>query len=314
MAPTPTPTPRRAPTRTAIPTWTPTPTLALTPTPVTGVISGQVIDASDGSPIPQANVQTDPPTVSATTDGSGRYTIAEVAPGTYTITAAKPGYAGASVTIAVTAGKATTADVHLVAAPATLPPSIPTGGGLMAHWSFDDCCGTDISGNGLHGTLQGNPQCVEGAFGKAMEMDGVDDWFSLQDLPPTSYRLLDFSISLWFNTDRDTHQTLWQASDGNTWGLTGHGIALKSLSDIEAGYRAKEPRKCELHALGDLEPDAWHHVILVRDTNAERGFVYIDGNLADTCDDPDPGLPITPQSYPRIGYGTYSPSTFSRRF
>ncbi len=48
--------------------------------------------------------------------------------------------------------------------------------GLVAHWSFDDCRATDNSGNGHDGTLNGNPQCVDGVKGKAFSFDGSNDW------------------------------------------------------------------------------------------------------------------------------------------
>lgn len=295
------------PTRAVIPTWTPT------PRPMTGTISGQVIDASTSSPVPKANIYTDPPTISVTADTQGLYVIPEAPPGVYTITATKPGYTSTSVNIAVTAGKTTTADVHLTVVP-TIPSPQQMQAGLIAHWSFDNCDGTDSSGNSFHGTLYGTPRCVNGVSGKALELDGKDDWFSLQAMPKESYTVSDFSISLWFNTDQDTQQTLWQASDGSNWGLTGYGIAIKSLDDIEAGYRAEYPEKCELHATGDLEASTWHHVVLVRDTDKKQGLLYIDGDLKDVCDDPCPGLSIEPQSYPRVGYGYYAPSAYEKYF
>ncbi len=57
-----------------------------------GNISGTVIDSNNGSPIPAANVSTDPPTSSVTTDVQGNYTIPDVHPGNYTVSASKSGY------------------------------------------------------------------------------------------------------------------------------------------------------------------------------------------------------------------------------
>ena len=48
---------------------------------------------------------------------------------------------------------------------------------LVAHWRFDETSGTtalDSSGNGLNGTLEGDPQWVAGAIGGALEFDGDD--------------------------------------------------------------------------------------------------------------------------------------------
>ena len=50
--------------------------------------------------------------------------------------------------------------------------------GLVAHWEFDDGSGTnavDSSGNGHDGTLQGDPQWVDGMIGSgALSFDGSD--------------------------------------------------------------------------------------------------------------------------------------------
>ena len=49
--------------------------------------------------------------------------------------------------------------------------------GLEAYYSFDDCTANDQSGNGANGQLLGNPNCVCGVQGEAMEMrlgtDGI---------------------------------------------------------------------------------------------------------------------------------------------
>ena len=50
--------------------------------------------------------------------------------------------------------------------------------GLVAHWSFDDCTGKDVSGNNHDIQFGGQaPQCVTGKNGKAIA-------FSLNGFPP----------------------------------------------------------------------------------------------------------------------------------
>jgi thermitase len=81
--------------------------LALSRIIVPGTITGSVTDAEDGSGIVGATV-TDG-TRTATTDASGKYTIADVPPGTYQVTASKSGYHSSSSSVTVLA--ATTAVV-----------------------------------------------------------------------------------------------------------------------------------------------------------------------------------------------------------
>lgn len=46
--------------------------------------------------------------------------------------------------------------------------------GLVAHWGFDNCDATDVSGNGYTGAIHGDPECVQGIQGKALRFNKVD--------------------------------------------------------------------------------------------------------------------------------------------
>ena len=55
--------------------------------------------------------------------------------------------------------------------------AVGTQADLVGYWSFDEGAGTiahDSSGNGLDGTLNGDPQWVAGQLGGALEFDGND--------------------------------------------------------------------------------------------------------------------------------------------
>ncbi len=96
---------------TIIPTATDTPT----PEPITGSISGNVLD-EEGSPIPLVSIITEPPTSAVTADEQGTYSILEIPPGNYIVTSVKSGYTNTSVQVAVVAGRTTTADIHMTQA------------------------------------------------------------------------------------------------------------------------------------------------------------------------------------------------------
>lgn len=68
-----------------------------------GSISGTVTD-QDGNALPGANVAVDGTSLGAAADGSGAYSIAGVAPGTYTLSATYIGYESTSQSITVGAG------------------------------------------------------------------------------------------------------------------------------------------------------------------------------------------------------------------
>jgi len=84
----------------------------------TGVASGRVTRASDGTGIAGATVSSS--FGSATTDSTGGFTLANLPPGNVPLTASATGFTSQSKTVTIIAGQATTANFALAAA-------IPTG-------------------------------------------------------------------------------------------------------------------------------------------------------------------------------------------
>jgi hypothetical protein len=80
-----------------------------------GAITGTVTENVTGNPIAGATVSYSGG--SATTNGSGQYTLANVPPGSYTVSAGAAGYAGQAQSVTVTAGATATASFALWRAP-----------------------------------------------------------------------------------------------------------------------------------------------------------------------------------------------------
>jgi subtilisin family serine protease len=76
-----------------------------------GSITGSVTDAKDGAAISGAQVSAG--TRTATTDASGKYTVANVPPGTYVVVASKEGYQNSSLTVNVVSGSTAVANLSL---------------------------------------------------------------------------------------------------------------------------------------------------------------------------------------------------------
>jgi protocatechuate 3,4-dioxygenase beta subunit len=85
--------------------------LSLTRIIVAGAITGTVNDAEDGSPVAGATVSDGIRTT--TTDSTGKYTIADVPPGTYQVTASKSGYESSSLTVTVSEENSAVANLSL---------------------------------------------------------------------------------------------------------------------------------------------------------------------------------------------------------
>ncbi|MDQ3309330.1 MAG: TonB-dependent receptor plug domain-containing protein, partial [Gemmatimonadota bacterium] len=79
----------------------------------TGTITGQVVDAGTGRPLPSVLIQVTGSEARANTDAEGRYTIRGVPPGRRAVAASLLGREGQSQTVTVVAGQAATANFRM---------------------------------------------------------------------------------------------------------------------------------------------------------------------------------------------------------
>jgi len=86
--------------------------LSLTRIIVPGTITGIVTDTDDGSAVAGATVSDGTRTV--LTDAVGQYTISDLPPGTYEVTASKEGYESSSLTVTVLEGNTAEANLSLI--------------------------------------------------------------------------------------------------------------------------------------------------------------------------------------------------------
>ncbi|MDO9390159.1 MAG: carboxypeptidase regulatory-like domain-containing protein, partial [bacterium] len=106
----------------------------------TGTISGVVTDSASDTAIAGAGIATIPATSSVTANTPGQFSITGVKAGTYTVTASKTGYVSKSISVAVNAGNAVTANISLVASGSTMAivwVSIPAGSFTMGSTAAD---------------------------------------------------------------------------------------------------------------------------------------------------------------------------------
>lgn len=140
------------------------------PRPTAGTISGQVTEVGTEVTLAGASVSMQPVTSPLTTDVQGNYTISDVAPGSYTVTATRSGYETGSATVTVSAGQTSTANIELapvaggltfaaVSAGASHTCGVTTNG--LAY-----CWGSNIFGELGDGTQisRGNPVLVSGGL------------------------------------------------------------------------------------------------------------------------------------------------------
>lgn len=153
-------------------------------------------------------------------------------------------------------------------------------GTCVAMWLFDiedAVTAEDSSGNGNDGEFVGGPQWSEGRFGKALQLDGTDNYVLVPDSEHLDTRLNEgFTIVIWV-----------QGQYVDTW----HGILTKAQGwEADMSYLIQRDRdsaafNCGLFPGGlwlssNLQPedDVWYH-IGVRYNGNEASY-FVNGELA----------------------------------
>ena len=80
-----------------------------------GIVAGRITDAADGEPLPGATVRLVPGRLGAGADADGRFSIASVPAGAYTLEARFSGFAPATATVTVRTGETARVDLALAA-------------------------------------------------------------------------------------------------------------------------------------------------------------------------------------------------------
>jgi len=151
---------------------------------------------------------------------------------------------------------------------------------LVGHWAFDEGQGTtayDSSGNGHHGTLQGDPQWVVGKINGALEFDGDGDYVEVPD--HESLHLWErFTLAAWiYQLESRSSRIIDKIGAGTSNGphLDTHpGTTLRSCSGDCVSSNA------------DYTLQEWHHVAVTFDDGDMK--LYIDGALAGEGSVPSP--------------------------
>ncbi|CAN5206065.1 hypothetical protein BH23BAC3_BH23BAC3_32050 [soil metagenome] len=99
----------------------------------TGSITGTVIDAESGETIVGANVVIEGPTIGASTDVSGEYSIRNIAPGSYNLLISYISYRGQKITgVEVVAGESVRLEFLLQPEREQLDDVIVTAGAILS--------------------------------------------------------------------------------------------------------------------------------------------------------------------------------------
>jgi len=151
---------------------------------------------------------------------------------------------------------------------------------LVGHWMFDEGSGTtayDSSGNGNDGTLQGDPQWVEGQLGGGLEFDGSD---ARVVAPNISLDNRSFTIAMWVNAvlytgEQVVFSTGLTGSDNTDMHLRigGPGSGNVPSGGVRMGFYNND-----LDTPGGLiEENTWYHITFWYDFENQNRRIYING-------------------------------------
>jgi iron complex outermembrane receptor protein len=126
-----------------------------------GSITGKVIDETN-QPLPGAAVSIDGTTMGASTDANGVYTIKDVAPGNYTVSAKFIGYVVNKKTVTVSAGQAATATFNLIPASQSLNEVVVIGYGTQSKRGVTGAISTVTAKDFQTGTIDNPADLIQG--------------------------------------------------------------------------------------------------------------------------------------------------------
>jgi hypothetical protein len=158
-------------------------------------------------------------------------------------------------------------------------------GMLVGWWKFDGDA-KDSSGNGNHGTVNGDPNWVTGRIGGALQFNGVDDYVHTDyatDLPA-------WTVALWVSCPAGPSSA---PSAGPVHRERNFQINWNhSLGDFRGAVCLQIRRRWFAASFGELKANRWYHLAATYD--GENLKAYTNGVLI--MDNPDPSGPQDKES------------------
>lgn len=147
--------------------------------------------------------------------------------------------------------------------------------GPVAYWSFDEGYASttyDRIGD-ADATLYDNAQWIEGKFGKAVSLDGTDDWVQFGNLNITD----EMTLMFWYNTpDKGTNEYVFDNRSSGSWWF------IKDYTGGTCGsYTGELCFEDRVMAFDDdWNTNEWTYVTVT--DSASQSVMYINGKQTDT--------------------------------
>ena len=148
---------------------------------------------------------------------------------------------------------------------------------VVGAWMFDEGSGdvaSDISDNGLDGTLQGGPKWVNGKFGKALQLDGIG---AFVEVPAHENPREAITVSIWVKSLTDNwNQHGWMVEKRDSFIL--HPVVnTKNVGwALCNGACWNKPGAWSDGAVGPDDITEWHMYTNTFDSSTGEWFIYVD--------------------------------------
>lgn len=128
------------------------------------------------------------------------------------------------------------------------------------------------------GTIHGDPQLVNGRFGKAMQFDGRVDYVTVESQKIDQAKK-NIGISYWYHQNSPPTSTQTPIGKGSRGGIWSGSVLTNSSAKFHFGTEGSTDSDASV-STSYPSPNAWHHVVGVYNYNSS-GRLYIDGALVD---------------------------------
>ena len=152
-----------------------------------------------------------------------------------------------------------------------------TSRGLRAYYPFENCDAIDVSNNNSDGLVFGSPTCECGVVGRALFLNGTDDYLIFAGNVETYFEQDEFTLSLYFRTADliGTHDILSKREncDFDRVFAVRYTPSSSTLS-VEIANSLNE----RTSFLEQIDPNlCWIHLVVVKSQNNHQ--IYVNGAL-----------------------------------
>lgn len=173
--------------------------------------------------------------------------------------------------------------------------------GVVAIWLLDEGEGdkvTDSSGNANDGAFEsGEPEWVDGMFGKALSFDGVDDWVAMN--APVIIDTVDFTMGCWANPGKA--QKTWTNILSSHQEPPRRGISFEQTENNVNLFGCAVGDGVNWLGAGNVQLKAgeWNHMVIAR--KGDQGTWYLNGKVDEVAQLASADAVIAATSNFRIG-------------